>query len=104
MRASKILVPSIATLFALAVGCGGSNDDALKGDGDISLSELPPLYAKALCDAQRACVGEVLALFIPGEDCVANAETAIRDVLPRIEQGVSAGKIRYDGTKIQACI
>jgi hypothetical protein len=89
-----------------ASGSGGSSGSSGAGGagGDISLSEVPPLYAQALCEAQRGCFGDLLAVILSGEDCETNAETAIRDTLPRLEQAIAAGKIRYDGTKIQACL
>ena len=103
MQSIKFLVLPIGPVLAAAAGCGGSSDEGLI-DHEITLTELPPVYAKALCDAQRSCLGDLLSILLPGESCETNAETSIRDELPRIEQAIAAGKVRYDGTKLQACL
>jgi hypothetical protein len=104
MHPSKSLGSLIATSLVVLAACGGSDGDGLSGDGHVTLTELPALYARAYCDAQRACAGDVLEVFLAGEDCEANVETAIADEIPRIEQAIAAGKMRYDGTKVQACV
>jgi hypothetical protein len=82
------------------VGCGSTSDDEAPA---IPLSQVPSLYAGAICAAYEACVGPLLDLYL-AEECVELTEPRISDELSRIQQAVDDGKVRYDGTKMQACV
>jgi len=41
---------------------------------------------------------------LPGENCENLIETTVRDDLARVEQAIAAGKVRYDGHKLEACL
>jgi hypothetical protein len=82
--------------------CGGSSDE----DSAVSIpfDELPSRYADATCSAAQACWGSLLSVLLGGQDCQTLYETAISDELDRLKQAIDQGTLRYDGTKLQACI
>jgi hypothetical protein len=96
----------VCVLVALAwsAGCGSTTDDDGRSTTPVPLEEIPALYGEAYCQAARACWGDVLELLLAGEDCAASTQTALGDELSGIEQAVDEGTVRYDGTKIQACV
>src|SRR5262245_274758 len=91
-------------LLGVIAGCGSTSDNDGLNDQTITIDELPTQYAKATCDTTRACWGLVLDILLAGENCEANAQTAINDELPRIKAAISSGKVKYDGSKIRACL
>jgi hypothetical protein len=97
------LVP-FAFVLCLAAGCGGSDtggDD--EGDG-IPLEEIPAQYAAAVCSTYTNCLGDLFAIFRPGEDCVKNTTVQLQEELAGLSAIVDAGRIKYHGTKLQACL
>jgi hypothetical protein len=103
MQTDNCLVLGIGALLSASAACGSTSDDGLTGR-DISLADAPPAYAKAYCDLLRGCWGELLNVILPGEKCEDLMETRVRDELARVEQAIAAGKVRYDGSKLQACL
>lgn len=98
------LVP-LAFVLGLAAACGGSDSG---GDGDeelgIPLEEVPAKYAEAICSAYTNCLGDLFAIFRPGEDCVKNTTTQIEEELAKLSNIIDAGRIVYHGSKLQACL
>ncbi len=88
---------------ALLAACGGDSDSDI-ADSSVPLADLPGLYAGAACKAAQSCYGALYAVFTAGEDCAKTYETAISDDLPRLEQGIEAGTVVYDGSKVKACL
>jgi len=99
----RCVVWPIGALLAASAGCGSTSEDGLTTD-NVSLDEAPPLYAKAYCDLLRRCWGDLLPIILPGEDCEQLVETRVSDEFARVEQAIAAGKVRYDGTKVRACL
>jgi hypothetical protein len=101
-----------ALVFGLAAACGGGSngggEDAAGGAGDgaagIPLAEVPARYAAAVCEVYTSCLGELLALFRPGEDCEKNTTVQLEEELAGLQARVDAGRIEYDGTKLQTCL
>jgi hypothetical protein len=108
-----------AFVVGLAAACGGSNggggsagaggagaEAGAGSDGDegIALAEIPARYAAAACTVYTSCLGELFALFRPGEDCEKNTTIQLTDELAGLQARVDAGRIEYDGTKLQACL
>jgi len=98
-----ILGLSACVAFGLSVGCGSSDDDLGGSAQTLPVAELPARYAKAVCDSVRACWGDVFAILTGGESCEDNTETAISDGFGAIEQAIESGKVKYDGTRAEAC-
>jgi hypothetical protein len=88
--------------LVLAVGCGSSSDSG--GAKSVALADLPPLIANAACSALEACYGSASSLVLSGEDCRQRTEAAFSDSITTLEDAVTNGHARYDGTKAQACI
>ena len=103
MKTRHFVLSGLTALSFAFVGCGGSSDGGGASSSTVAIDDVPKLYAQALCSAQKKCFGDVLDLFLAGESCTANFETAIGDELPKIKQGIDDGTVSYDGTKMQAC-
>jgi hypothetical protein len=95
------LVP-FALLFGLSPACGGDSE----GDrpAAVPLEELPAKYAAALCTVFENCYGDLLQVFQPGEDCVTNFSVRAEEELATLPDAIDAGRVKYDGTKVQACL
>jgi hypothetical protein len=105
-----------ALVFGLAAACGGGSSSgggaeagasaggAGAEDEGIPLAEVPARYAAAACTVYTACLGELFALFRPGEDCEKNTTVQLDEELAGLQAIVDAGRIKYDGTKLQACL
>lgn len=87
-----------------AGACGESNE--MFAESEIALGDVPPKYAAELCSAYERCLGkEVYALFTNGTDCAKRTESRILNgEFPQFQAKVDAGKIRYEGKKMQACL
>ena len=112
MRARHYSLAWIA-IAGLAIGCGdsgssagGTSDGANPGGGpSVSLADLPPKLADALCTEYQNCYGPIFSLFMNGSDCVSVTEPRIRNSTFALLQGeIDAGKVTYDPSKIQACL
>jgi hypothetical protein len=99
----RILGLSACLAFGLSVACGSSDDDLGGSAQALPIDDLPARYAQALCESVRSCWGDVFAILTGGENCEDNTETAIGDELGRLDQAISNGKVKYDGTRAQAC-
>lgn len=95
----KLIAP-LATLLLGLTACGTTEDEP----SAVPLSQVPAKYAAALCDAYAACVGPLLDVYTPGEDCTVRTADVIEDEFRAVERAVEAGRIEYDGTKLQACL
>lgn len=95
------LVP-FALMVGFAPACGGDSDG--NSAAAVPIEELPAKYASALCSAINNCYGELLEVFRPGEDCAANTTTQIEEELATLPAAIDAGRVKYDGTKVQVCL
>ena len=91
-------------------GNGGTVSDALpagsdSASGGIAIEALPAKYAAAVCAAYRDCLGPaVSSMFFGGADCVALTTQRLENgTFALMLQKITAGTIKYDGTKAQAC-
>lgn len=100
MRARSVF----ALLPALALFSGCGSDDDSSGAPSIPLSEIPKELADAGCAAFTDCFGSAADWLFGGEDCVTRLETQVGDGLPSIEDSLAAGRTRYAGDKVQACL
>lgn len=82
------------------VTLGGNNNNSGTA---VPLTDVPQLYAESICEAYLGCIGPVWDLFLAGQDCVELFQARVEDGFGEIEAAVEAGRIAYDGTKIQAC-
>ncbi len=113
--------PSTSLLFALPlalalVGCGGSSSDSPSGAGGAGgagggassgrkVDEIPALYAEAYCSLLTSCMGPITAFYLNGEDCKTRLTKQIESGdFAEIPALVAAGKLAYDGSKVDACI
>jgi hypothetical protein len=88
-----------------AAGAGSAAEGGAGSDGGgIALADVPARYAAAACQVYTTCIGELLTLFRPGEDCETNTTIQLTDELAGLQARVDAGRIVYDGTKLQACL
>ena len=99
----RILGLSACVAIGLSVACGSSDDPDGGSPQEVPFEELPARYATAACDAARACWGSVLEVITGGENCQENTEAAISDELGRLQQAMTSGKVKYDGTRAEAC-
>src|SRR5689334_8625264 len=96
---------AVFSAFIACAACGGSGD-AFSEPAAVALADVPAKYAAALCSAYQRCLGqEIYALFANGSDCAAQTEQKIRNGEFSLFQGlIDAGQLRYDGTKVEACL
>lgn len=104
------------SLLSLAVGlvtglaaCGGNTDDDSGGSaGSASgpkVEEIPGLLAAAYCPSVAACLGPISDFYLNGEDCQTRLTKQLTNgEFGKIPELVAAGKLSYDGSKVQACI
>jgi hypothetical protein len=93
-----------AFVLGLAAACGGSESGRDSGGTGIPLEELPAKYAEAACAAYDSCIGDLLGIFRPGEDCVKNAKIQFEEELANLSELVDKGRVKYHGTRAQACL
>ena len=89
-------------LAALSFSCG---DSGSAGGGSIPVDELPAKYATAVCTALQNCIGPAaFSLFLGGANCVDLTTKRLENgTFALMQQKITAGTIRYDGNKAQAC-
>lgn len=104
-KQKRILIWTAFSALASAAACGEAST-SLSDPPAIALADVPPKYAAELCSAYERCLGdEVYALFTNGSDCNQLTEQRIRNgEFSQYEAKVAAGKLHYDGTKMQACL
>lgn len=101
----KGLVWVLGTASFVASGCGGSSEGGGGGgsSGNVPLDNVPNLLAQAECSALERCLGALAELAV-GSDCVTTAQAGLEDKdWPAIKDAISAGTVKYDGTKATAC-
>lgn len=103
MRAALRLFGTSLSISLLLGACGGDSDSGISGSA-VPIEDVPKLYAGAVCKAYESCFGGMLQVFLGGESCQTNYETAIGDELPRIKQAIDGGTVVYDGKKVEACL
>ena len=83
-----------------------SNDSGSTGGaGGIAFDALPAKYAAAVCTAYRNCLGPIFSLFLGGSDCVdVTTQRLENGTFALMQPEITAGTIRYDGNKVQACL
>lgn len=103
MKTRNITLAAISAVLA-ASACEGSS--TAFSDTGIALDEVPAKYAAELCAAYESCVSkEVYALFTNGSDCAEQIERRLLNgEFPQYQALIDAGRMRYDGTKVQACL
>lgn len=105
------LIPC-AFLLGLATACGGSSDSSNKGAGGdgngaetgVTLDELPSKYAATFCQVFTGCVGDLYDIYRPGEECLKDIEPGIEEELAPLADAIKAGRVKYDGNKVQGCL
>jgi hypothetical protein len=121
---SKLRSSAVSLLLTgLFVSCGGSSSTGLGGNasdalpanndgnsatggsGGIAFGDVPAKYAAAFCTAYQNCMGSaVLSLFLGGTDCVDHVTQQLENgTFALMQQKITAGTIKYDGNKAQAC-
>ncbi|MBK7580029.1 MAG: hypothetical protein IPI67_07455 [Myxococcales bacterium] len=103
MRKLIGLLGSTVCVSLLLGACGGDSDSGL-GSKDVPIDDVPKLYADAVCKVSEKCLAGLAEVFSGGESCRGNYETAIGEELPRIKQAIEAGRVVYDGKKLDACL
>lgn len=102
-----------AAVLALgAAACGGNSFTSAAGgsaagggaNSGPALSEIPQLYAQAMCAALTACSASAANLFLGANDCVTLVTAQIRNgSLPGIQAAVAAGTAKYQPSAVQGC-
>ncbi len=93
----------------LAVGlcvtaCGGSDSDG-GGGSNVAVADVPKLAADAYCKLYERCLGDVFSVFLNGEDCRTLTERRMKNSeLGTLQAAVDAGAVKYDGSKVSACL
>lgn len=97
---NRLIILLAAT--SLAGACGGSTS----GDSDkgVPIDDLPEMLVGAYCGQLETCLGPLLPLFLPGEDCDSAFGPAFADELPGLKAAIDNGRVHYDGRHVQACI
>jgi len=103
MRTAMRLFGASLCASLLVGACGGDSDSGLS-KSSVPIDDVPGLYAGAVCKAYESCFAGLLEVFLGGESCQANYQTALGDELPRIKQAIDDGKVVYDGTKVEGCL
>jgi hypothetical protein len=96
---------SCAAVLSALCACGDDSDgdDGPPAASGTPIDELPARYASALCEAYEACFGPLFSVYLQGEDCLTRTTTRIGDELPRFEDAIEKGTLRYDGRNVEAC-
>jgi len=113
------LVP-FTLVFGLVAACGGSDTGgSIEGGqggesgqggeaGDeppmVSVADLSAQYATALCKAYTNCVGDLFAIFRPGEDCVTNTTKTLAEELATLPNAIARGSVVYHEAKLSGCL
>ncbi|MBO6934225.1 MAG: hypothetical protein JJ863_04600 [Deltaproteobacteria bacterium] len=87
-------------LALVGVGCGDDN-----GGGGVSLEDAPAAVAESFCNPVEACLGDLTSLFLGGQACTDVFEPAITNgSAPLWQASIDAGRLAYDGSKLDDCI
>ncbi len=93
----------LSSSVALGVTACGGDSSEFQAMG-VPIEEVPAKYAAALCEAYSACLGPLAEIYLPGEDCAVRTTDVIEDGFGSIQAAVDAKRVKYDGTKVEACI
>jgi hypothetical protein len=94
----------ILGLLASACGKSFTTTAAATPEGP-SLSEVPALYAKSLCQAVHSCTPQFAELFFGPNDCATLMTKRIEQgLLPLLEAAVATGTMTYNPSKLDACL
>jgi hypothetical protein len=100
MRQLATTVLAITSISALATGCIGDDDD---GDPSnyIAIADYEQASKDAFCTFYAAC-----GLFPDKASCLGADlyDTLLAGYSPRIVEAVYAGRVRYNGTNVKACL
>lgn len=89
----------VLSACAAITGCG---DDT---GSDPGIEEVPALYAEAICDAFLSCLGPGTPKNLTREECLATNQAGIEDGdFQYLQDSVDAGRIRYNGGRVESCI
>ena len=108
------LIAALSTVGNLfAVGCGGSsfsgNATGNTGGGGAAdagpaLTQIPQLYAQAMCTALTNCSQIAATLVLGANDCSQLISSQItNESLPGIQSAVAAGTATYDPSAVEGC-
>jgi hypothetical protein len=94
---------SVAVLALLVAWSCGGDDEA---DSEPTLDELPHLLVTTLCPELESCLGETATQRVFGEGgCAERLTIQLEDGdFAATQAAVEAGRVRYDGSKVQACL
>lgn len=93
----------VMTGFAYAA-CGGSSDDD-GGGKTVGIDQLPGEVAKAQCALYQKCFGDLMQLFLNGEDCLKVSEERVKNgEIGQLASAVDSGKVSYDGAMAAKCL
>jgi hypothetical protein len=90
-------------VLGLLPACGDTEGDDATSSG-VPLEDLPAKYADAACAAYTACMGDLLEVFRPGEDCARALAIKLEEELPALQEAIDAGRVTYDGSKVESCV
>jgi hypothetical protein len=100
MSKLRFFAPSLI-VTGLFLSCSDSGSSG----GSVPIDALPAKYATAVCTALQNCVGSAaFSLFLGGNDCVDLTTQRLENgTFALMQQKITAGTIKYDGNKAQAC-
>lgn len=103
MKTLALSIAFVAMSLVLATSCG---DDAGGSAEAPTLDELPELLVEALCPELESCLGEDAARIYFGDGgCVERLQIQLEDGdFAATQAAVEAGRVRYDGTQVRACL
>jgi hypothetical protein len=103
MKTAALRTALALLIIALAWSCG---DDGSGGGDEPTLEELPDLLVSALCPELESCLGERVSQIYFGEGgCAERLQIELEDGdFSATQAAVEAGNVRYDGSKVQACL
>jgi len=89
----------VALGLLTATGCG---DD---GGGGGSLETAPMAVAESICNPLEECLGDLTTIFLGGQGCTEAIEPGITNGnAPLWQQSIDAGRLAFDGSKLDDCI
>ncbi|HMA91998.1 MAG TPA: Dickkopf N-terminal cysteine-rich domain-containing protein [Polyangiaceae bacterium] len=102
--ASAVIVGVLAASLASIVGGCGSDFQPPAKD-NVTLDDIPGFYAKSYCEAAAACSTHYVEVFFGANDCTSLLTKKLEQAsLPLIKSAVAAGTMRFDLSKLDACM
>jgi hypothetical protein len=85
--------------------CGGSTGNAAATGPTTPLSDVPAKFSTALCGVLAQCLGPALKFTFPNDDCESREKAMLEQGdFSIVQKDIDAGKVTYDGTKVDACV